>query len=158
MPILEDKMVQVGALRKFPIDSVPDGWIKCNGSPLSRIAYAGLFAYLGTLYGAGDGSTTFLIPDYRGCFLRGLDNSRGLDPGRTISAPRQDDAFQGHGHEFANWYTSAAGNFDGIPGRGNTTKYSMATVSTPVPFNVSPIRYGDETRPVNMSIIICIKY
>jgi microcystin-dependent protein len=50
------------------------GWLKCNGAAVSRSTYAVLFAAIGTLYGAGDGTTTFNLPDYRGEFLRGLDD------------------------------------------------------------------------------------
>lgn len=45
--------------------TVPSGWLLCNGAAVSRITYAGLFAKVGTRYGAGDGSTTFNVPDMR---------------------------------------------------------------------------------------------
>jgi microcystin-dependent protein len=44
----------------------PTGWILCDGSAVGRLAYASLFAVIGTTYGAGDGSTTFNLPDLRG--------------------------------------------------------------------------------------------
>ena len=47
-------------------------WIECNGATVSRATYPELFAVLGTSYGAGDGSTTFTLPDFRGMFLAGL--------------------------------------------------------------------------------------
>lgn len=47
-------------------------WFLCNGQAISRTTYAALFSIIGTTYGAGDGSTTFNLPDYRGKFLRGL--------------------------------------------------------------------------------------
>ena len=51
--------------------NVPDGWLHCHGQAVSRTVYAALFAAIGTVYGAGDGSTTFNVPDFRGTFLRG---------------------------------------------------------------------------------------
>lgn len=51
----------------------PSGWIFCDGRHLSRTTYAGLFAAIGTQYGAGDGTTTFAIPDCRGRALAGAD-------------------------------------------------------------------------------------
>ena len=51
--------------------NVPDGYYLCDGSAVSRTDDAGLFAAIGTAYGAGDGSTTFNLPDFRGKFLRG---------------------------------------------------------------------------------------
>ncbi len=58
----------------------PQGWLLCDGSTVSRTTYAALFAAIGTTAGAGDGATTFNLPDYRGYFLRGLDNGTGRDP------------------------------------------------------------------------------
>ena len=46
-------------------DTVPSGWLLCNGAAVSRTTYAGLFAKIGTRYGAGDGSSTFNLPDMR---------------------------------------------------------------------------------------------
>lgn len=56
------------------------GWLFCNGNTVSRTEYAGLFAVIGTAHGAGDGSSTFNLPDYRGIFLRGVDNGQHRDP------------------------------------------------------------------------------
>lgn len=51
--------------------TVPDGYLYCNGQAVSRTTYARLFAEIGTTYGAGNGTTTFNIGDYRACFIRG---------------------------------------------------------------------------------------
>lgn len=45
---------------------VPVGWLECNGQAVSRAVYATLFAAVSTTHGAGDGSTTFNVPDFRG--------------------------------------------------------------------------------------------
>lgn len=45
--------------------NIPEGWLLCNGAAVSRSTYAALFAKLGTRHGAGDGSTTFNLPDMR---------------------------------------------------------------------------------------------
>jgi len=47
------------------------GYFQCNGTAISRDIYADLFALIGTTYGDGDGITTFNIPNFTGCFLRG---------------------------------------------------------------------------------------
>lgn len=60
-----------GFVAAWPGNTPPDGWLVCNGSAVSRTTYADLFAAIGTTFGAGDGSTTFKLPDYRGDFLRG---------------------------------------------------------------------------------------
>lgn len=51
--------------------TAPSGYFLCDGSTVSRTTYAGLFAILGTTYGAGDGSTTFNLPDLRQRFPMG---------------------------------------------------------------------------------------
>ncbi len=51
--------------------STPSGYLPCDGAAVSRTTYAALFATIGVTYGAGDGSTTFNIPDLRGVFVRG---------------------------------------------------------------------------------------
>lgn len=71
--------------------------LKANGAAVSRTAYAALFAAIGTVYGAGDGFTTFNLPDLRGEFIRGFDDGRGVDGGRTMGSA-QSGAIQSHGH------------------------------------------------------------
>jgi microcystin-dependent protein len=56
------------------------GWLNCDGRALSRTAYADLFSVIGVQHGAGDGVNTFNLPDYRGYFLRGVDDGTGRDP------------------------------------------------------------------------------
>ena len=70
----------------FAVNTAPTGWLKANGAAISRTAYAGLFAAIGTIAGEGDGSTTFNVPDVRGEFFRGWDDSRGVDMGRVLGS------------------------------------------------------------------------
>lgn len=65
---------------------VPAGYLELAGQAISRTTYSALFALFGTNYGAGDGSTTFNLPDLRGEFVRGLDHGRGIDTGRTLGS------------------------------------------------------------------------
>src|SRR5688572_33507625 len=51
--------------------TVPSGWLLCNGQEVLRADYPELFTAIGILYGAGNGKTTFLVPDYRARFLAG---------------------------------------------------------------------------------------
>ena len=55
-----------GMITLYAGSTPPDGWLICDGSPVSRTCYAALFATLGTKFGAGDGSTTFNLPDLGG--------------------------------------------------------------------------------------------
>lgn len=60
-----------GVMKQFAGASAPTGWLLCNGSAVSRTTYATLFAVVGSTYGAGDGSTTFNLPDTRNRVLIG---------------------------------------------------------------------------------------
>ncbi|MDY6323009.1 MAG: phage tail protein [Succinivibrio sp.] len=64
-----------GVIIPFAGTSVPSGYLLCNGALVSRTTYADLFAAVGTLYGAGDGSTTFQLPDFRDRVLQGASGT-----------------------------------------------------------------------------------
>lgn len=86
-----------GAVMAFARSTAPAGWLKANGAAVSRTTYSALFAAIGTTFGAGDGSTTFNLPDLRGEFLRGWDDARGVDSGRTFGS-WQDSDNKSHTH------------------------------------------------------------
>jgi microcystin-dependent protein len=101
----------VGEVRAFagPEASVPATWYPCFGQLVSRTTYAGLFAVIGTLWGAGDGSTTFGLPDLRGRSIFGGDAMGGSAanrltsggsgvPGATIGGTGGDQSTQEHTH------------------------------------------------------------
>ena len=95
---LEAKIAaRIGTIFFVANDAAPEGSLICDGRLLSRTTYADLFAKIGTIYGAGDGSTTFQLPDYRGEFLRGWDGGRGVDAGR-VRGSFQTDQNQTHTH------------------------------------------------------------
>lgn len=62
-----------------PAENIPDGWLLCDGSPVSRNEYANLYTAIGVCWGTGDGATTFNLPDLRGMFLRGVSGESGND-------------------------------------------------------------------------------
>lgn len=66
-----------GAIINYALGSVPVGWLVADGSAVSRSTYADLFAAISTFYGAGNGSTTFNLPDLRGRVIAGEDNGAG---------------------------------------------------------------------------------
>jgi len=61
----------VGAIQMWLTDTIPDKWLKLIGQEISRTTYAELFALWGTTFGAGDGSTTFVLPDFRSLHPKG---------------------------------------------------------------------------------------
>lgn len=63
----------LGTIQEYAGNEIPNSWLLCDGSAISRIAYADLFEVIGTTYGEGDGSTTFNLPDLKGKTIVGLD-------------------------------------------------------------------------------------
>ena len=74
-----------GAILPFAGASAPAGYLLCGGQAVNRTTFASLFAVIGTTYGAGDGSTTFNVPDLRGRVPAGLDNMGGTAANRITS-------------------------------------------------------------------------
>jgi len=89
--------VPVGSIISYGSTAVPAGWLACDGSAVSRTAYADLFSVIGTTYGAGDGSTTFNLPDTRGIFLRGA-GTHGTGAYDATLGEFQTDQFKAHNH------------------------------------------------------------
>ena len=67
-----------GIIHAYAGSTAPDGYLMCNGQAVSRTDYAALFAVIGTTYGAGDGTTTFNVPDLQGRFPLGAGAGNGL--------------------------------------------------------------------------------
>lgn len=78
-------VLPAGMLAPFAGAAAPSGWLLCDGSAVSRATFAALFAAVGTAFGAGDGSTTFNLPDARGRALAGRDDMGGTAAGRLTS-------------------------------------------------------------------------
>lgn len=70
--------VPIGGVIDWAGTSIPTGYLWCDGSVISRTSYADLFTVIGTTYGAGDGSTTFALPDCRGRVTAGKDNMNNV--------------------------------------------------------------------------------
>lgn len=150
---------EAGSVIIMPVSTVPTGYLECDGSAISRTTYSALFTILSTTYGSGDGSTTFNIPDLRGEFIRGWDNGRGQDSGRSIGTS-QSDAFQGHHHSYRYYNQFLAGGgsrTDDMPQSPNSTSNNRVTTPISDGSNGTP-RTANETRPKNIAMMYCIKY
>ena len=108
-----DAGVPAGTILMWPTSTVPTGFLECDGSELNRTTYADLFAVIGGNYGNGDGSTTFLLPDTRGEFIRGWADSGSVDSGRSIGS-KQAASNVAHGHS-----VSVSGNGNHSHGDGS---------------------------------------
>jgi len=173
---LEAAKLPVGSSFFFNGTSAPTGGLKENGAAVSRTTYADLFAVIGTTFGVGDGSTTFNLPESRGEFFRGLDDSRGVDSGRTI-ASAQSEMVGAHTHTAsssssgAHTHTySAAGRYGLNPAATSVFRPSSADSSNSSPTLTTTsngahthtitvnANTGTENRPRNKAKLVCIKY
>lgn len=155
--------VQAGDIKYHAANAVPAGWLKANGAAISRATYAALFAAIGTTYGAGDGSTTFNIPDLRGEFLRGFDDGRGVDSGRVIGSAQLDQI-----QNITAGFWSVIMAFGSAPAAngafaatdtGTSGASGSAYRAGSMDFSASRVaRAGTETRARNLAMVACIKY
>lgn len=153
---LDSLLIPAGKLDYFASGSVPTGWLECDGAAVSRSTYAALFTAIGTTYGAGDGSTTFAIPDYRGYFLRAAGTNADAVASAALGV-KQADAFQGHRHTVTTKtsFNLASGGPSNNTGWFDVTQTSSDPVSDTV--NGTP-RTASETRPANIAALLCIKF
>ena len=138
--------------------SAPEGYLAADGSAVSRSLYPDLFAAIGSTFGAGDGSTTFNLPDLRGEFIRGLDDGRGIDAGRTLGTAQDDaTAINGLSLNDPQHTHSSAGSFSGgNTGSGNQVPQSTGSTG-PASTGITLQSSDTETRPRNVALLACIK-
>lgn len=140
--------VPPGTVVKTARSSAPDGWLLCYGQAVSRSTYSDLFDAIGTAWGAGDGSTTFNVPDMRGRFGAGLDNMGGSAANRltsTVMSPNgntlgavggsqtvtlTEDTTGAHDHDISANPTSPTGSGTVRVARSTSTGPGTVTVAT----------------------------
>lgn len=178
-----------GSIMPFAGATAPTGWLMCNGQALSSATYPSLFSVLGTTWGNGSsginagGGTNFNVPDLRGEFLRGQDNGRGVDSGRTLGSAQGGatklpaTAFTGTTNSAgAHTHAVKTSNVDYADPHGHGSATALDRVSAPgIPsgpggdadtqsagahtHTISINGGGDsETRPRNVSVNYIIKY
>lgn len=119
----------IGTILAFGGATAPSGWLLCQGQAVSRTTYSELFAIIGTAFGAGDGSTTFNLPDLReavpkGAGLQGLNTvGAHLDADGLAVGEFLDDRIQ----DFTvNTRSGTSGSFEYALAQGNSSSTSKA--------------------------------
>ncbi|MEO2217325.1 tail fiber protein [Chromobacterium vaccinii] len=162
-----------GQVAFFAMTTPPDGWLPANGAAISRSTFASLFAAISTTYGAGDGTTTFNLPDLRGEFVRGWDAN--VDQGRVFGSKQkgslvihnddQDTYAGGIINNMTNKAVRDVAGYDFVPEVkdytsglviNNLTLLNQQTISQV--FAGNPQNWMYMTRPRNIALLPCIKY
>ena len=112
-----------GSVIAFAGSSAPTDWLLCFGQAVSRTTYASLFAIVSTTYGAGDGTTTFNLPDLRGRTVAGIDNMGGIDAGRL-------DIANSSGTVVGTQYVTLTSAQSGVPAHSHANTLSSNTVAS----------------------------
>ena len=161
--------VPAGSVFSFATTTPPSGYLECNGAAVSRSTYASLFSAISTTWGVGDGSSTFNLPDLRGQFVRGWDNSAGVDSGRSF-ASSQTDQNKEHTHSVTDpghVHTTTFDNKKYFPGGGSTSVsyggaggypadvFTMSSATTGISL---ANQGGTEVRVKNYALMYVIKF
>ncbi|MCE1054118.1 phage tail protein [Pseudomonas alloputida] len=141
--LVEDNLV--GLVAHFDLDSPPVGWLRANGAAVSRTVFSNLFAKIGTRHGAGDGVSTFHLPDARGLFFRSLDDGRNVDPGRALGSA-QSDEIRSHSHGAASAGAGGHTHVASTGAAGNHAHYVRSGTATPDGVDTT----GEITEPRNI--------
>jgi microcystin-dependent protein len=156
-----------GMIFPFAGSVIPDDFLYCDGSAVSRVRYATLFSKIGTTWGVGNGSTTFNLPDLRGAFLRGIGShgSETMADGNPFAGPSvgsfENDQMQGHRHGGIRSSVNnvSVGTDVGSPASGSSlVNTSTDYIGDPISDGADGTpRQGDETRPFAAGIKYIIK-
>ena len=149
---------EVGDIKYSLQSSNHNGWLLCNGQAVSRTAYPLLFQLIGSYFGAGDGSTTFNVPNYQGCFMRMIGgDAYGVYNQQPESLPNITGQFFGENPSQQYQFSGAfyADSTQTVRGIGDSDGDNYPTIFNAALSN--PIYGGAHVTPVNYLISYRLK-
>ena len=160
---LQSNQTPVGTIISYSTSTVPSGYLECNGQEVSRETYSALFAKIGTTYGAGDGSTTFKVPDLRGEFLRGTGTAtRNTGTGEAVGTHQDATRHVAIVTDGSKNIVIRAGQLFGYSSQdrtfGTTTTAHDQLRYAPSVNDTTTGENSYTSRPTNTAVLYCIKY
>ena len=151
-----------GTIVAFGTGTAPQGFLPCNGAAVSRTTYANLFSVIGTTWGAGDGISTFNLPNLNnGIFLKGGTNV-GKYTKESLPNITGGDLSSGNVLLAAMRATSSGAmqTGDGSANRFQIGGEAGEAVKAKIDASLSSATYQDgaPVQPNNYTILFCIKY
>jgi len=166
-----------GMIVPYGGENIPEGWLLCDGREVSRSDYGNLYKAIGTVWGAGNNTTTFNLPDMRGVFLRGVSGDSGKDEDVDTRTPLKEGGNSGNsvGSYQGDAIRNITGTFPGGMGYSGSHPYSGAFYGIRINgqggnsgaggdddagFDASRcgIPVGSDNRPQNVYVNYIIKY
>ena len=174
MKVNQYNNINVGTISYLATKVVPNGWLECNGDFVSKTQYDKLFKIIGIYFGENNDKTKFKIPDLRGQFLRGWSNGSKNDINREFGSYQNSENKShnhtatmreagGHSHTTRLKAHNTTGGWTGgqqiyttnVGSRKTTPNSSWQPNHT---HTITIKEQGSESRPINVALLICIKY
>ena len=134
--------VPTGSVFWFATNNAPSGFLICDGSKISRTTYSALFNIIGTAFGAGDGSTTFTLPNLINNFIKGSKSVGSKSNGTTLAT--KDMYTTGITRTFvSNYMSKTTSNYNGTIASGEAVSHECSEYTI---------------QPPNLTLLPCIKY
>lgn len=157
-----DVICPPGMFGLFHATDVPEGWLLCNGATVSRETYSRLFAKIGTKYGAGDGSTTFALPNLDGRVLQGTTNTGNVGnyleaqlPNITGHSDNGGESKQGYSPVGAFYSEIVDENTKMAHEVANDTNLEVICIDAS---RISNIYNGSKMQPSALQTLACIRF